>query len=559
MAAKCRLWSPDDDRPEASTRCSKTKSRKTAVPRNFNFHTNTVMQQRYVKPRKYHEVKPISVKSKLPDFSGSPSEFVPREFEDIKKPEVEPEMLLQPDTRPISHEQLVVEVKGIYAGLVMVEAKCIDIDERQSSTAQGNGTSKSMHLNNDQWHSLIALHKQLLHEHHDFFLASQHPSASPTLSRLATKYAMPVRMWRHGIHAFLEVLRHRLPESLEHMLAFIYIAYSMMALLYETVTTFEDTWIECLGDLGRYRMAIEDDEAKDNENWSNVARFWYDKASDKSPNVGRLYHHLAILARPFTLEQLSLYTRSLTCVTPFESAKGSIMTHFNPIINSRESTVHWSSSLEATFMQAYAIIFKRDLVDTLYRSGRTIAMSGQIGVFVAVANVAALFRYGKAKRRILKPINTTQSDFAVPKPAGNFIGRLPEDFLMRGSLYYLPGTWFFRVREQLASMSKAATRKRLSVKSSLLVPFIASLLPAVCGNPIGNPGKVDTTSSIAPSVPLLAKSVYILFAAAALVTAHLLAAKKGAIRVWACMMGISAYGWWAVGNDATALQSLSIT
>ena len=163
-------------------------------------------------------------------------------------PDVEPEMLLQPDTRPISHEQLVVEVKGIYAGLVMVEAKCIDIDDKQSSAAQEKDPAKRMNLKNDQWQSLIALHKQLLHEHHDFFLASQHPSASPALSRLAAKYSMPARMWRHGIHAFLEVLRHRLPESLEHMLAFIYIAYSMMALLYETVSTFEDTWIECLGD-----------------------------------------------------------------------------------------------------------------------------------------------------------------------------------------------------------------------------------------------------------------------------------------------------------------------
>ena len=161
--------------------------------------------------------------------------------------EAEPEMLLQPDTRPISHEQLVVEVKGIYAGLVMVEAKCIDIDERQSAAAQEKDLTKRVSLKDDQWQSLIALHKQLLHEHHDFFLASQHPSASPALSRLAAKYSMPARMWRHGIHAFLEVLRHRLPESLEHMLAFIYIAYSMMALLYETVSTFEDTWIECLG------------------------------------------------------------------------------------------------------------------------------------------------------------------------------------------------------------------------------------------------------------------------------------------------------------------------
>ena len=161
--------------------------------------------------------------------------------------EAEPEILLQPDTRPISHEQLVVEVKGIYAGLVMVEAKCIDIDDRQSIAAQEKDPAKRVNLKNDQWQSLIALHKQLLHEHHDFFLASQHPSASPALSRLAAKYSMPARMWRHGIHAFLEVLRHRLPESLEHMLAFIYIAYSMMALLYETVSIFEDTWIEYLG------------------------------------------------------------------------------------------------------------------------------------------------------------------------------------------------------------------------------------------------------------------------------------------------------------------------
>ncbi len=170
--------------------------------------------------------------------------------------EADPEMLLQPDTRPISHEQLVVEVKGIYAGLVMVEAKCIDIDERQSTAAQEKDPTKRINLKNDQWQSLIALHKQLLHEHHDFFLASQHPSASPALSRLAAKYSMPARMWRHGIHAFLEVLRHRLPESLEHMLAFIYIAYSMMALLYETVSTFEDTWIECLGIFSHHPLHI---------------------------------------------------------------------------------------------------------------------------------------------------------------------------------------------------------------------------------------------------------------------------------------------------------------
>ena len=197
----------------------------------------------------------------------------------------DPELLLQPETRPISHEQLVVEVKGIYAGLVMVEAKCIDVDDKQAVAAQEKDPSKQTKLTYEQWSALIALHKTLLHEHHDFFLASQHPSASPALSRLAAKYSMPARMWRHGIHSFLEVLRHRLPDSLDHMLAFIYIAYSMMALLYETVPGFEDTWIECLGDLGRYRMAIEDDDVGDREVWSGVARFWYSKAADKSPRA----------------------------------------------------------------------------------------------------------------------------------------------------------------------------------------------------------------------------------------------------------------------------------
>ena len=46
-----------------------------------------------------------------------------------------------------------------------------------------------------------------------------------------------------------------------------------MALLYETVLAFENTWIECLGDLGRYRMAIEDDDVRDSEVWTTVARY----------------------------------------------------------------------------------------------------------------------------------------------------------------------------------------------------------------------------------------------------------------------------------------------
>lgn len=165
--------------------------------------------------------------------------------------------LCQPDSRPISQEQLASEVKSIYAGLTMVETKCIHVDRAQAAAPQDSNPK----LLPDQWQALVALHRTLLDEHHDFFLASQHPSASPALRTLAEKYTMPARMWKHGIHSLLQLLLRKIPEAgLNYMLAFIYLSYQMMALLYETVPAFEDTWIECLGRLGRYKVAIESEE-----------------------------------------------------------------------------------------------------------------------------------------------------------------------------------------------------------------------------------------------------------------------------------------------------------
>lgn len=306
-------------------------------------------------------------------------------------------LIREPETRPISQEQLVAEVKGIYAGLVMVESKCIEVDNAQN--AQKDQPQK---LNNEQWQALIALHRTLLHEHHDFFLASQHPSASVALQRLASKYSMPARMWRHGIHSFLELLRHRLPASLEHMLTFIYLAYSMMALLYETVPAFEDTWIECLGDLGRYRMAIEEDNIHDREIWTGVSRHWYGKASDKAPTTGRLYHHLAILARPNALQQLFYYIKSLCVSIPFLSARDSVMTLFEPLLG---DGAHRLQPIDADFVRAHGILFSRRSPDKLAPSinsflsqldnhiARTTKRWMETGYYIAITNICGLMQY----------------------------------------------------------------------------------------------------------------------------------------------------------------------
>ena len=255
----------------------------------------------------------------------------------------------QPKTREITHDQLVNEVKGIYAGLVMVEKKCVEIDLQQSQS--------NTKLSAEQWQALTALHRTLLHEHHDFFLASQHPTASDALRKLATKYAMPARMWRHGIHSFLELLRHRLPDSLEFMLTFVYLAYSMTALLMESVPSFLETWIECLGDLARYRMAIEEADLRDREIWSSVARMWYNKAADKSPNVGRIQHHLAVLARPNIVQQLFYYSKALVSITPFFNARESIMLLFAPFLDNSEVNSQKYAPAEIAFVKAHGFLF----------------------------------------------------------------------------------------------------------------------------------------------------------------------------------------------------------
>ncbi|KAG8412990.1 hypothetical protein J3458_013413 [Metarhizium acridum] len=315
-------------------------------------------------------------------------------------------MPLQPDTRSISSDQLAAEVQGIYAGLVLLESKCIEYDSTQKET----------YLSQEQYHALISLHQSLLKEHHDFLLASQHPSASAELRGLASKYFMPARMWLHGIHSFLELLRRKLPGSLEHMLTFIYIAYTMMALLYDTFPTFEDTWIECLGDLGRYRMAVEDDDIRDREIWTGVSRFWYTKASDKIPMAGRLYHHLAILARPNALQQLFFYAKSLCVPVPFLSARDSVMTLFDPLLNANPSTSQGLEPVDVAFVRVHGILFSGahedqlepsmkqflDLLDS--RIGREHGCWLESGYFIGISLSCLLLGFGDASNVLMNAV-----------------------------------------------------------------------------------------------------------------------------------------------------------
>lgn len=315
-------------------------------------------------------------------------------------------MILQPDSTRISEEQLAAEIKGIYEGVVTVEIKCMDIDAALARDTKS-------HLGVEQWQALIALHRTLLYEHHDFLMATQHPSASDSLKTLATKYSMPARMWKHGIHAFLEVLRHRRPDSQDYMLAFVVLAYQMMALLFETVPCFTDTWIECLGDLARYRMAIEDDREM-HAVWGGVAARWYTLASDRHPEIGRLYHHLGILERP-SMRKYSSYAKSLTATVPFVNARDSLTTFCKPIIQEENLTKSNVGSAEALLVTFFALVFmsgELDQIQSTASSGlkqllnQPSAKTRQFGPHLVLTSIASLFEFGSSQNHLWRSFST---------------------------------------------------------------------------------------------------------------------------------------------------------
>ncbi|KAJ5282306.1 hypothetical protein N7497_002528 [Penicillium chrysogenum] len=300
------------------------------------------------------------------------------------------EMFRQPETHTITEEQLINEVRGIYTGLVMVEKKCIEIDRQQAQS--------KAELSQPQWQTLVSLHRTLLYEHHDFFLASQHPSAGPVLKDLADKYAMPARMWRYGVHSFLELLRQKLPGSMEYMLDFIYLSYSMITLLLESVPDFRETWIECLGDLARYRMAVEEFDKKDRDLWAGVSRYWY--SQDRNQENGRIQHHLAVLARPDVLQQFFHYTKALISVRAFPNAFDSMTQLVAPLMKIQEGSLStlFVTTHGALFMQApveefvsRASVFLATLRKEINRVGR----QGQEGVQLISCNICAIFQYGR--------------------------------------------------------------------------------------------------------------------------------------------------------------------
>jgi hypothetical protein len=123
---------------------------------------------------------------------------------------------------------------------------------------------------------------------------------------------------------------------------------------------------ECAGDLARYRMGVEEDDIWDREVFQHMTKQWYLKASRKAPTTGRLYHHLAIVAAPNALQQLFYFAKSLCVDIPCTSARESILTLFQPVLNEENHQSQYRfPPLDTSFIKANGIFFTKRGMDKL--------------------------------------------------------------------------------------------------------------------------------------------------------------------------------------------------
>lgn len=248
----------------------------------------------------------------------------------------------------------------------MIESYCITVDNQYAKFSNEELYQRS----HDQWQALIDVHKTLLQEHHDLFIALQHPSASSALRGFASKNTLPARIWNHGIHKVLGILlcslRKASPSRLypepnpvsDLTLAYIYYAYQTITSLSKSAPAFKLIWTKCLSELGRFGMAVEHDDASDRDAWSSLARFWFWKALDINPQIGRFYYCLASLDNTNYLHQLYYYSRSLSSIKPFSCAHETVMLLFRKHLELQKSgrlpSLH---EVESNFINAHAHAF----------------------------------------------------------------------------------------------------------------------------------------------------------------------------------------------------------
>ena len=283
-----------------------------------------------------------------------------------------------------------VQIQNVYACLLLVEKTCT---QKLEYIQQANDTSETKLM----LHAELASLDDLLHRLYSYILSvSQQPSASRSLKRFPMEQGMPGRLWRY-VAQYAEMVRVQFPPQYPVFLNFAH--ESFIAHLNEA-PDFKNTWFECLGDLSRCRMAVEEPNTEDYCILREEARSWYLNVPG-APSIGRIQYHLAFLSGQDKLLQLFHYTKSLVNVRRFAAAECSVNRFlFDPVLKSG------SHDPVTAFIAAHGCLFKQNPVSDLrvpmqqYLSElrEYIVQVGEefeyYGTYMALCNFAAIFEYG---------------------------------------------------------------------------------------------------------------------------------------------------------------------
>ncbi|KAJ7219067.1 hypothetical protein GGX14DRAFT_589783 [Mycena pura] len=162
-----------------------------------------------------------------------------------------------------------MQLKRLYRAITDLETKVKqeDSDETEDAgrvllkTKEGEDDELEREKERERWKRQIADHKELAETIHNLLLISLAPSVPASLRNIPTKYNIIIRLWSFAFHKLLESLRRASFTSalaLEHLQDFIYYAYTFYTGLLEdpTLNPFKSGWLEALGDLARYKMAV---------------------------------------------------------------------------------------------------------------------------------------------------------------------------------------------------------------------------------------------------------------------------------------------------------------
>lgn len=104
-----------------------------------------------------------------------------------------------------------------------------------------------------QYGATNELHRVLMNEHFDLTLVSLHPASSAQLRSFPKDQNINERVWEQRVFAHLHMLRNRLPESLEHLDAFIYYAHGILTSLQELPGASWYLWVKIQAKLACFR------------------------------------------------------------------------------------------------------------------------------------------------------------------------------------------------------------------------------------------------------------------------------------------------------------------